>query len=137
MKVLVDTDVILDLLLDRAPFADAAEELFSRGERGEILLLAAATSMTTIHYLCQKATTSGKARDLVTHLLQLVEIAPVTRRVLEGALHNGFGDYEDGVIHEAAQASGAEAIVTRNTKDFVNSSLPVFTSNEIVKALQS
>lgn len=69
--------------------------------------------------------------------MQLFEVAPVNRHVLESAVIAEFGDYEDAVICEAAFHAGAEAIVTRNLKDFKKSRISVYSPDEMVKIIRT
>lgn len=137
MKVLFDTNVVLDLMLDRAPFAEVSERLVSSAESGALTGCLGATTVTTIHYLAAKVLGSQRSLDEVRKLLVIFEIAPVNRPVLERALDLGFSDYEDAVLHEAARQSGTEAIVTRNRSDFANSEIPVYSPEELAEALDS
>lgn len=136
MKLLLDTNIVLDLLMDRTPFADAAAELFSKVEDGTVSGCLCATTITTIFYLTAKAVGSAQAQLEVKKLLQLFEIAPVNRTVLESAVGAGFADFEDAVIYQSACHMGAEAIITRNLKDFSKSKLPVHTAEEMVTILR-
>ena len=70
-------------------------------------------------------------------LLELFEVAPVSRTELAQALDAGFGDYEDAVLHEAARAARAEAIVTRNEGDFGAAALPVYTPSALLERLRT
>lgn len=127
--------MVLDLLLDRAPFVATAEELFSQVETGEIVGCLSATTVTTIHYLSMKELGSERARSQIEDLLKLFDVAPVHRPVLEGALELAFSDYEDAVLHEAARHWGADAVVTRNQQDFAAASLPILTPDELLSGL--
>lgn len=137
MKILLDTNIVLDLLMDRMPFADAAAELFSKVEDGTVIGYLCGTTITTVYYLAAKAVGAPRAQEEIKKLLTLFEVAPVNRHVLESALIADFSDFEDAVIHEAACHVGAEAIVTRNQKDFKKSGLPVYSSEEMAKILVS
>lgn len=137
MTVLFDTDVLIDFLLDREPFAEPAARLLSAAERGEIRGAVCAGSMTTIHYLARKAVGAARARTHVQSLLSLLEIAPVNRSVLDAALTSRIADFEDAVVAHAAAQSSADLIVTRNHKDFRHSPIAVQTPQELVAALQS
>jgi len=137
VKALFDTNVILDLLLDRDPFADAAAHLISKVERSEMIGFVCATTITTIHYLTAKALGSKAAVQHIDSLLALFEIAPVNRIVLEDALKSKFNDFEDAVIHASALHVGAEYIITRNSSDFKLSELPVFEPNAYISMLGS
>ncbi|MBT1071184.1 PIN domain-containing protein [Pelotalea chapellei] len=137
MKLLLDTNIVLDVLMDRMPFADSAAELFSRVEDGTIIGYLCSTTITTVYYLVSKALGGPRAQEEIKKLLSLFEVAPVNRLVLEAALVADFNDFEDAVIHEAARHVGAEAIVTRNQKDFKNSRISVYSSDEMAKILAS
>lgn len=135
MKILFDTNVVLDLLLDREPFAKTAADLFVRVERGELTGLLGATTITTLHYLAAKVVGVGQARQAIEKLLLLFEIAPVNRAVLATALRLEFNDFEDAVLHEAGRHAGAQGIVTRNPRDFKQANLSVYSPEELIRAL--
>ena len=137
MRVLVDTNIVLDLLLDREPFATPAAKLAAAIETGLLTGYLCATSVTTIDYLLAKNLGAAKATRAVSSLLSLFEIASVNRVVLENALQAGFSDFEDAVIHEAACHTGADALVTRNLKDFLSATLPVYTAADLLALLQA
>lgn len=135
MKVLLDTNIVLDVLMDRLPFSDAAVELFSKVEDGTVFGYLCSTTITTVYYLASKVVGAARAQEEVRKLLTLFEVAPVNRPVLESALGVDFLDFEDAVIHEAARHVGADAVVTRNQKDYKKSRLPVHTAEELVKII--
>lgn len=137
MKILIDTNIILDHLLDRAPFNKAATHIFSETERGQLDAFIGGTTVTTIHYLVTKALGSKTARMALEQLLRLFEVAPITRTVLASALLLKFPDFEDAVLHEAAMHVGAQAIVTRDTKGFQQASIPVYSSDDFVISLDT
>lgn len=137
MKVLFDTNVILDVLLDREPFSNEASLLLSKVEQFEITGFICATTVTTIYYLIDKALGSQAAAHHIQSLLSLFVIAPVNRLVLENAIASKFKDFEDSVLHAAACHAGARYIVTRNTVDFKNSNLPVFEPKALIGAIES
>jgi predicted nucleic acid-binding protein len=135
LRVLIDTNVVLDVLLAREPFVAASGEVLSRVEAGELTGCVCATTVTTLHYLASQAVGPERALAEVRKVLSLFEVAPVGRSVLESALELGFKDYEDAVLHEAAHQVGAQGIVTRNTRDFKAATLAVYTPEEISLAL--
>lgn len=135
MKILLDTNIVLDLLMDRMPFADAAAELFSKVEDGTIMGYVCGSTITTVYYLAAKAVGAPRAQEEIRKLLSLFEVAPVNRLVLESALVDDFMDFEDAVIHEAACHAGVDVIVTLNQKVFKKSAIPVYSSEEMVKLL--
>ena len=135
MRVLFDTNVIVDLLLDRAPFAEAAVSLASSVERGRLTGVLCANTITTVHYLVSKAAGPDAARAELRKLVDLFEIAPVTRAVLESAFDSRIGDFEDAVIHESAREATVEAIVTRDLGDFDGADLQVYSPAEFLGVL--
>lgn len=136
MKVLFDTNVILDVLLDREPFSTEASILLTKVEQSEIIGLSCATTITTIHYLATKALGPKAASSHIQSLLSLFVIAPVNRVVLENAFSSGFKDFEDAVLYESAVNAGAQYIVTRNISDFKKAVLPVYEPKEFLNALE-
>lgn len=135
MRVLFDTNVILDLLLDRQPHSIPAAALVARIERGELAGYVCATTVTTVFYLATRAVGEVAAREHVRVLLSLFEVALVNRSVLECAMQSGFSDYEDAVLYEAANHAEVQCIVTRNIKDFKQSKLPVYLPGEFEATL--
>ncbi len=134
MKILVDTDVVLDVLLDRKRFVNSAGQIFSMVEAGKITGVLSATTITTIYYLAVKVVGPEIARLEIKKLFKLFEIAPVNRAVLEDAANLNFTDFEDGVLYEAARYVGAQAIITRNISDFKRAKLSVYSPEEFLKS---
>jgi len=134
-KVLFDTNVVLDVLLDRPPFADIAAVLFSKVDQGLMKGYLGATTLTTIYYLAAKTVGAKQAEEYMKQLLALFEVAPVTRDVLEVALQAGFADFEDAVLYEAARQVGVDAIVTRNMQDFKQAQMPIYIPAELAQML--
>jgi predicted nucleic acid-binding protein len=137
LKVIVDTNVVLDALLARTPFVQQAAEIFSLAERSEIEAFLGATTVTTIDYLIGQSLPQREARAALRKLLELFDVAPVNRAVLERALTMNLRDYEDAVLVVAGELVGAEAIVTRNAKDFTKGPLRVFQPDEFLAALRA
>ncbi len=137
MKVLFDTNIVLDVLLDRDPFSEHASYLMSKVERSEIDGFLCATTITTIHYLLSKYLNKEKSIKSISSIMALFEIASVNRLVIENALISKFTDFEDSVLHESARHAGVEYIITRNIKDFNKSQIPVYTPTEFLSMLES
>ena len=121
----IDTNVILDVLLERLPFAEPAAHLLAQAERGQIQGFACATSITTIFYLARKSLGRVDARRQVADVLSILDVAPVNRVVLERAARSDIDDFEDAVVAESARQVNAQAILTRNERDFARSPIPV------------
>lgn len=136
MRILFDTNVLLDALLDREPYVRDAAELVAAVETGTMSGLLGATTVTTIYYIAERALDRERALQGIRRLLMLFEVAPVNRAVLEDALRLDFQDFEDAVLHEAARHAAAEGIVTRNVRDFSQAVLPVYTPAELLQIIQ-
>lgn len=137
MRVLVDTHIVLDVLLDRRPFAGAATEIFALVEESRIEGLLCATTITTVDYLLCQALPRETARGALQRLLDLFEIAPVNRPVLEQALRSRITDFEDAVLEQAGRLAAADAITTRNVSDFAKSPITVFEPGELIAAVKA
>ena len=135
MKVLFDTNVVLDVLLAREPHAGFAARLLSLVEVERLEGCVCATAVTTVHCVAAKTVGRRRAGKLVKEVVSLLAVAPVDGAIVAAALELDFGDFEDAVVHEAARAAGAAGIVTRNGKDFMRATLPVFDPQELLSAL--
>ncbi len=137
MRVLVDTNVVLDVLLDRKSFAGPAAQIFGLVEESRIEGFLCATTVTTVDYLLGRTLPADEARRALQRLLDIFEIAPVNRPVLEQALRSEVSDFEDAVLEQAAHLVGAEAITTRNVRDFKKSVVAVFDPPELLSAVEA
>ncbi|MFZ4577615.1 MAG: PIN domain-containing protein [Myxococcota bacterium] len=123
-QVLYDTNVILDVLLNRAPHVgDSARALDAAGT-GRVQGFMAAHAVTTVFYVLERDLGSARAKVVLSQLLTRLQVAPVTDAGVRAALAGPLRDFEDGVTLEAAQKVGADVIVTRNGKDFAGGGLP-------------
>lgn len=134
--VLIDTNVILDLLLARAAFVQDAQRISDRVETGACRALLCATTITNIDYLARKQLGSAAARTAVAALLDLYDIAAVTRATLRMAVSSTMPDFEDAVLAYSAHQAGAHAIITRNLSDFAKSPVRAYTPVQFL-ALQA
>lgn len=135
MKVLFDTNVLLDLVLEREPHADVAEQLLSLADAGTLDGVLCADAVTTVDYLVVKMLGRRRSLGAIEELLRICSIVPVDRAVLERALRLDFDDFEDAVVHEAARAAGVAAIVTRDAEGFSRGSVPAVHPLELLSAL--
>lgn len=135
MKVLLDTNLLLDVLLARPPYAEESARVLAAIEAGTVSGAVGATTVTTIFYIAAKAAGVRQARRHVETILSLLEVAPVTGEVLRGALGTGFPDFEDAVLHEAARAVRCQGIVTRDNRGFKRSQLPVYAPREFLAVI--
>lgn len=122
---LIDTNVIIDMLLDRED-ADAACAVIDAAERGEILLHFCALSYTNIYYSLRKYLTREERISCLTQLSGLLVTIPVDGLIIHDALMSGWKDFEDAVQYFAAKSQpDITGIITRNVRDFSLSELEV------------
>ena len=136
MRALVDTNIVMDVLLARRPFVDSASRVFSLVEQSKIEASLCATTVTTVDYLLTQSLSRDEARQALRGLLKLFEIASVNRSVIDKALRSKIEDFEDAILEQAARLVGAEAIITRNTKDFHRSSINALDPAELLAAIE-
>jgi len=136
-RVLIDTNVILDVLFERKPHLAASVAVWEAVESGGAEGYLAAHAITTIHYLAQKQLGARRAKRVITSLLQVFEVAAVDGNVLRDDLQHEAHDFEDAVSEAAARAAGCEAIVTRDPKGFRTAGLPVLTPETAAPLLAS
>ncbi|HBB87222.1 MAG TPA: DNA-binding protein [Blastocatellia bacterium] len=137
MRVLLDTDVVLDLVLAREPFDQAARVLFKWHEQGRIDAYIAAITPVNVFYVARKLKGIEEARQAVKLLLTSLTVCPLHKSILDEAEKLPFSDFEDAVQHASATASRLEVIVTRDVRDFKNATLPVLSPREFLDKLKS
>lgn len=126
MKVLFDTNVILDILLKRVPHYKDAAKIIVLAEKGYILGYMSASSVTDIFYIARKELKdANQAFDLLNNLLKTIRIASVTESNIHEALNLRWGDFEDSVQYVAGKNIFADYLITRNPGDFSGSRIAV------------
>lgn len=125
MTLLLDINILLDVILERDPWAESAARLLSVVEAGGIDGYVAGHTITTIHYVVSQARNRKVAARAVTELLRIVDVVPITTDDLQQAIALAMGDFEDAVQAAAALKIGADYLVTRNKKDFRSASVVV------------
>ena len=133
-KAFIDTDVILDFLIAREPFAVDAARIFSLAENKDISICTSGLVFSNAYYVLRKLGTHRKVVDKLTQLSRLIDIIGLSKAAVIQALGSDFGDFEDALQHYAALADGVKVIVTRNTKDYRHSQLAVLTPDQYLKS---
>ncbi len=118
MKVLIDTNIALDVILEREPFVESATEIFELVEIGKLQGYIAATTITNIFYIVRKLKSREFALQAITRLLQGCHFCEVNHSVIQQALSLNLNDFEDGVQLACAVLNKLDAITTRNEDDF-------------------
>lgn len=136
MRVLIDTNVIVDALTSREPWNKSAEQIFLMAAHNSANMYISASMATDIYYLVRKyCHDTGMAIQTMEKLYNLFGILDVTKEDCIQALTSSINDYEDAVVCEVARRSGMQYIVTRNTKDYVNSYVKAILPDEFIELM--
>ena len=135
MKILVDANVALDVLLERHPFYIRGAQILGLS-KGGIELFISASTVTDIYYIIRRELKSKEtAISLVKKILENVDIAAVSGSEIRRALDIDWGDFEDAVQYAAGESLAVDYIVTRNTSDFSSVSVPVVTPDNLLSII--
>ncbi|WP_339712691.1 PIN domain-containing protein [Cyclobacterium amurskyense] len=129
-RILVDTNVVLDLLGKRESFLKEAQELFTLGDKGKVKLFVSALTFANTYYILSQQLKVSSARKVLRQFKVLVEVVPIDDKVIELALDSEFKDFEDAIQYYSAIENGVRIIITRNQKDFKHSKIPVLSAKE-------
>ena len=135
IKVLIDANVILDVLLLRRPWLAESEALWKFIEFGHGRGMLSAHAVTTIFYFVRKDRGFNRAKEAVDALLTVFGVAEVNIDILRSALLLNSTDFEDATTAAAAQAAGCGLIATRDPKGFRNSPVPAVSPKEALRAI--
>jgi predicted nucleic acid-binding protein len=135
-RILFDTNVVLDVLLDRQPYVEASAAAWAAVETGISEGMLAAHAVTTIHYLVRKEKGNVRARRIMSAILRVFGVAAVDGAVVQEALQLPFSDFEDAVTAAAGRLAGCEYIVTRDPKGFRGSPVRSLTPEALVPLLE-
>ena len=136
MRTVIDTCVIADALQSREPFCKEAQSIFLLCANRQFEGFLTAKAITDIYYLTHRQTHSDKAtRDVLTKLCALFVLLDTTALDIRKAISAEISDFEDAVMVETAVRSGADCIVTRNTKDYAKAQIAVCTPEEFIQQI--
>jgi predicted nucleic acid-binding protein len=135
-RLLFDVNVILDVLLGRAPHAGPSAAVLAAAEAGVIEGFLSAHAVTTIHYLIRKQKSAAEARRVLSALLKVLQVAAVDDDVIHEALQLPCSDFEDAVTAASASNALCEWVVTRDPNGFRGSPVPTFTPEALLPLLK-
>ncbi len=136
IKILLDTNIVIDLLASREPFYADAAELFTMADKKLIKLSVSALSLANTHYILAKFTTDQEARKILRNFKIIVSVLSLDDKVVDLALNSDFKDFEDAIQYFTAIGNDQKLIVTRNKSDFKDSKIPIMTAGEFIKSLK-
>ena len=130
-RILIDTNIIIDLLARRKEFYNEAAALFSLADKRELQLTISALTFANTSYVLSKLSSPKEAKEILRKFKVLVEILSLNDKIIVLALSdNDFKDFEDGLQYYSAIENKIDVILSRNKKDFKNSKIPVLTAKE-------
>lgn len=136
MRLLIDTNVVLDVLLAREPFCDSAEQVLRLSQRDDIEEYISASAITDIYYIAHRQLKNRDlTKNLIKRLISVVSVAAVSEKEIETALNLSWSDFEDSVQYSVALLSGFDAIVTRDAVGYCDSEVRVISPKQILDEL--
>ena len=129
-KILVDTNIVIDLLSKREEFYKPASKLFTLSDNKEIKLAISSLTFANTFYLLSKELDTMKVREILRKFKLLVKVLPMDDKIIDLSLNSDFKDFEDAIQYFTAIENKLEVIITRNLKDFKLSKIPVMTAND-------
>ena len=134
MKLLIDTNVVLDVLLRREPFFRTAAEVLNLTQRDEVREYVSASAITDIYYIANKQMKDRDAvRNLLKRLLMVVSVAAVSEREIQNALNLAWGDFEDSVQYSVVLLNEMDGIVTRNPSDYQEANMRIWLPEQVLE----
>ncbi|MBK8602329.1 MAG: PIN domain-containing protein [Saprospiraceae bacterium] len=132
-RLLIDTNIVIDLLSKREKFYDEAADLFSRADKKELVLTISSLTFANTNYILTKLKSAEEAREILRKFKVLIELLNLDDKVTELALSDdSFPDFEDGLQYYSAIENQIDVIITRNKKGFKNSKIPVLSTKEFL-----
>ncbi len=135
MKLLIDTNVILDVLCNRSEFVEASSQIWKYCEAGEIKGHISALSVPNIVYILRKELSPERTRQIIEQLMLIFEVVELKGSDLKNAADMLTSDFEDAIQICCAKRIKVDYIVTRNIKDFKNSDIPAFKPSELLERI--
>lgn len=132
--MLIDTNVILDNLLERAPDTEYADRIFDLCSSERLKGYVASHSILNAYYIMRKHFPDEERRRALLDICKMVLIVGTDERMIVDALkYDDFRDFEDCVVAKCAESCNADYIITRNVKDFANSSVKAITPDDFLR----
>ena len=132
VKVLIDTNVILDVLCSRTEFLEASSRVWKYCEVNKLTGVISALSVPNIVYILRKELDPDKTKDIIDRLMLIFDVAELKAEDLRKAAEMKTADFEDAVQMCCADRINADFIVTRNVRDFVSSPVPAVKPSELL-----
>ncbi len=137
-ELFIDTDVIIDFLIDRKPHSREAAVIFTLIEQKRIKGYASSLTFSNLYYVLRKVESHNRVITKLDSISRLVTILKVDQQTVKDAIASGFQDFEDSIQYYCAlDYKKIDILITRNTKDYKNSEIPVMTPTDYLKTVSS
>ncbi len=135
IKLLIDTNVVLDLLAKREPFYSSAARIFSLADKNKLSLHISSLSFANTNYVLTRLKSAAESKEILRRFRVLVKIIALTDKIVDLALNdNNFKDFEDCIQYYTGIENNIDIIITRDLKDFKGSKVPVMTPDEYLNS---
>lgn len=135
VKVLLDTNIIIDVALERQPYFEASEQILSLVEQGRVEGYISASTFSDLYYIIRKDKGRELTLEFLRNILTFCKIATVNQQAIEVALNANFHDLEDAIQYGTAVINQLDAIVTRNPQDFTVVTPRIITPTLLIQEL--
>jgi predicted nucleic acid-binding protein len=136
--IFLDTNVLIDFFANRKPFSIEAAKLLNYSFKKEINIYISAVSYNNIYYILRQSCSHAETIKMLAELNEWTDIIDVTKDIIKKSIKSDFKDFEDSIQYNCAKSlSKIDFIVTRDTKDFKSSSLPILTPKEAISLVES
>ena len=135
MKVLLDTNIIVDDALERSPFWETSEQVLLLVEQGQVAGYISASTFSDLYYIIRKARGQNWTLIYLRQLVTFCQVATVNQDTINMALAANFRDFEDGIQYGTAVVNQLDAIVTRNPQDFPVTIPRILTPQQLILEL--
>jgi predicted nucleic acid-binding protein len=134
----IDTDVIVDFLIDRKPYSREAAIIFTLIEQKKLKGYVSSLTFSNLYYVLRKVESHNKVISKLDSMSKMLTILKVDQKTLKDAIASGFSDFEDSIQYNCAiDYKKIEVLITRNTKDYRNSEIPVMTPADYLKMVST
>lgn len=135
-KILIDTNIVIDLLAKREPFYKSAAQLFSLADKQKIELSISSLTFANTNYVLSRLKSTQEAREILRRFRVLIKVLQLNDKLIDLALNdNDFKDFEDGLQYYTAIENEQDIIITRDLRDFKESKIPVMTAYEYLVSI--
>jgi predicted nucleic acid-binding protein len=136
MKVLLDTNIVIDYALERQPFWQNSEQIFLHLQQGRFIGYISASTVSDLYYIIRKQRGHSWTINFLERLVKFCSVPTIDHSVILMAFAANFSDFEDAIQYSTAVTSQMDAIVTRNPSDFANATeLQIFTPEQLIQSI--